>query len=282
MIARRAALAAGALLLAGWGRCGSVPADVYCPSGEWTLAWSDEFDGPAGTSPSAAHWTFDIGTGVGGWGNNQLEYDTARPENAALDGAGHLAIVAREESYGGMEYTSARMLSRGRHEPAYGKIEARIKLPAGAGLWPAFWLLGTDISTVGWPACGEIDVMEYVGRDRFRVFSTVHGPGYSGGSGISGGSLDLTSTGVGFDEAFHVFAVEWDCDRLLFLVDGAPIGAPVTPSRLPYGTEWVFDHPFYLILNLAVGGTLGGTVAPETVFPATMLVDYVRVYERRP
>lgn len=269
---RLAPLLLAPVLLGAWGRCASEPALPPAPTGPFQLVWADEFEGPAGTSPSSSHWTFDVGTGTNGWGNSQLEYDTARPENAALDGLGHLAIVARRESYGGMEYTSARMLTRGRHEATYGKFEARIQLPRGAGLWPAFWLLGANIGTVGWPACGELDVMEYVGQERFKMFSSVHGPGYSGGEAITQ-SFWLPSTGPGFDEGFHTFAVEWDPQRIVFLVDGVPFGVPVTPASLPAHTTWVFDHPFFIILNLAVGGTLGGPVAADTVFPATMLVD---------
>lgn len=276
-------LAAGALVAGA--RCASAPlvAGDRCDppgAGPLQLAWQDEFDGPAGSSPLPADWTFDVGTGDNGWGNGQLEFDTARPENAGLDGLGHLAIVARRESYGSMAYTSARMTTRGLHQPCYGKIEARIKLPRGAGLWPAFWMLGADVATSYWPACGEIDVMEYLGQNRFRVFATAHGPGYSGAYGISGGALDTSASGVGFDEDFHTYAVEWDPQQLRFLVDGVQLGPPVTPASLPHDTSWVFDHPFFVILNLAVGGTLGGPVAVDTVFPATMLVDWVRVSSR--
>ena len=278
-------LAAGAL--AGWGRCGATaatPRGGACPlpgTGPYQLTWQDEFDGPAGASPDAANWRFDVGTGDGGWGNNQLEYDTARPENAGLDGQGHLAIVARREALGGMAYTSARMTTRGLHEECYGRVEARIKLPRGSGLWPAFWLLGADIGTTSyWPACGEIDVMEYLGQAPTRVFSTVHGPGYSGAYGIS--QAAYLPGGAAFDLDFHDFAVEWDPYQLVFQVDGTTVGVAVTPALLPHGTTWVFDHPFFLILNLAVGGNLGGAVGGDTAFPATMLVDWVRVYERAP
>lgn len=269
-------LAAGAL--GGWGRCATAAAPAPRCTGAFQLAWEDQFEGAAGTSPSSANWVFDVGTGTDGWGNNQLEYDTDLPANASLDGAGHLAITARREAMGGQAYTSARMTSRGRHEPLYGRIEARIKLPRGGGLWPAFWLLGANIGTTSyWPACGEIDVMEYLGQTPTRAFSTVHGPGYSGAYGIS--QAYYAPGGAGFDEDFHTFGVEWVPGGLTFLLDGAQVGATVTPDLLPHNTTWVFDHPFFLILNLAVGGNLGGPVAADTVFPATMLVDWVRVSE---
>lgn len=278
-------LLAGAL--GGWGRCAAAPeaqGGGTCPApgtGAWQVAWQDEFDGPAGASPSPAHWTFDVGNGDGGWGNGQLEYDTARPENAALDGQGRLAIVARREALGGQAYTSARMLTRGRHEVCYGRLEARIRLPRGSGLWPAFWMLGADIGTTSyWPLCGEIDVMEYVGQTPTRAFSTIHGPGYSGGGGIS--QAYYLPGGAGFDEGFHDFAVEWEPGRITFLLDGVVQGVPVTPAMLPRNAEWVFDKPFFVILNLAVGGTLGGPVGADTAFPATMLVDWVRFSERAP
>lgn len=272
-------LAAGAL--GGWGRCATADAAAPRCEGTFRLAWEDQFEGPAGTSPSAEHWTFDVGTGTNGWGNNQLEYDTDRPANASLDGLGNLAITARREAMGGMAYTSARMTTRGRHEPLYGRVEARIKLPRGGGLWPAFWMLGANIGTTSsWPACGEIDVMEYLGQAPTRAFSTVHGPGYSGAYGVS--QAYYAPGGAGFDEDFHVFGVEWVPGGLTFLLDGAQVGATVTPDMLPHNTEWVFDHPFFLILNLAVGGNLGGPVAPDTAFPATMLVDWVRVSECTP
>lgn len=141
----------------------------------WHLVWQDDFTGLAGTPPDSLRWQFGIGTG---WGNNQLEYDTDRPENAALDGNGNLAIVARKEFYRGQSYTSARISTKGRYAFTYGKVEARIHLPSGQGLWPAFWMLGANEDSVPWPRCGEIDVMEYRGQVPTRIYSSVHGPGY--------------------------------------------------------------------------------------------------------
>ncbi|MBC8478332.1 glycoside hydrolase family 16 protein [bacterium] len=234
------------------------------------LVWEDDFEGPAGQLPDPNRWSFDTGTN---WGNNQLEYDTDRPENASLDGAGHLVITAREESYQGQPYTSARIVTRDLFEPTYGLFEARIQLPVGRGIWPAYWLLGADFETVSWPACGEIDIMEYIGHIPNVVYATVHGPGYSGGGGISDHYTLANGT---FDEGFHIFSVSWTVGNISWYVDGNHVFS-VTPGDLP--GEWVFDHPFYIILNLAVGGNWPGAPDENTVFPQTMLIDWVRVYQ---
>ncbi len=238
---------------------------------EWTLAWQDEFEGAAGQSPDPARWRFDIGTD---WGNQQLEYDTARPQNASLDGAGNLAIIAREENYLESEYTSARINTRGLFEQARGRFEARIKLPIGQGIWPAFWALGNDFGTVGWPTCGEIDIMEYRGQEPNVILGTIHGPGYSGGNSVG---TRYTLPGANFNDDFHVFAVEWSESRITWFVDDV-VYRVLTPADLPAGGRWVFDHPFFMILNVAVGGNFVGPPDESTVFPQTMLVDWVRVY----
>lgn len=238
-------------------------------SANWLLVWNDEFDGPAGQSPDARKWGFDIGTD---WGNAQLEYDTDRTSNASLDGNGNLAVTAREESYQGSSYTSARIVTRDLFEPTYGRMEARIKLPTGQGIWPAFWLLGSDIETVSWPQCGEIDIMEYRGQQPSIVHGSLHGPGYSGGSAITR-SYALSDSR--FDAGYHVFAVEWTSNTIRWYVDDN-LYLTVKPEHVP--GEWVFDHPFYLILNVAVGGRFVGSPDASTVFPQTMLIDYVRVY----
>jgi len=242
---------------------------------EWTLAWEDDFDGPAGQPPNAANWRHDLGTN---WGNDQLEYDTDLPANASLDGAGNLAIIARKETYFDQEYTSARINTRALFEQAHGRFEARIKLPVGQGMWPAFWLLGGNNETVGWPNCGEIDIMENRGQEPSVILGSAHGPGYSGGKAIS---TSYTLSGAGFDADFHVFAVEWSQSRITWLVDGTPYRT-ITPASLPKGATWVFDHPFYIILNLAVGGNFVGPPDDSTIFPQTMLVDWVRVYRDTP
>lgn len=258
--------------------CGAAVTLLSCtPAGPedpvWSLVWQDEFDGHAGQMPDSTKWTYDIGTD---WGNAQLEYDTDRPENVSLDGEGNLAIIARKESYEGRAYTSARILTRGKYETAYGKIEARIQLPWGQGIWPAFWMLGNNFSSVGWPACGEIDIMEYRGQDVTKVMGTVHGPGYSGSNGV-GAEYGLVRDR--FDTGFHTFTIEWGVDLIKWYVDGF-IYQTITPDDLP--GDWVFDHPFYIILNVAVGGNFVGSPDQNTVFPQTMLIDYVRVYEEQP
>jgi beta-glucanase (GH16 family) len=237
---------------------------------KWQLVWQDEFDGPAGQLPEASKWDFDIGTG---WGNAQLEYDTNRPENVSLDGNGNLAIIARKEAYMGQGYTSARINTRDLFEPTYGRFEARMKLPWGQGIWPAFWLLGANEDVDGWPACGEIDIMEYRGQEPSRVHGSLHGPGYSGSEPVTD-RYNLYDDR--FDTGFHVFAVEWGADYIKWYVDD-DLYQTVSPENVP-GT-WVFDHPFFIILNLAVGGNYVGPPNESTVFPQTMLVDYVRVYE---
>ena len=235
------------------------------------LIWQDEFTGPAGLLPDSTRWRCDLGTD---WGNGQLEYDTDRPQNASLDGEGHLAITARREDYAGQSYTSGRLTTRGLFEQTRGRFEARIQLPVGQGLWPAFWLLGADIDRVGWPQCGEIDVMEYRGQEPRVLHGSLHGPGYSGGGALT--SSHVLAQG-GFDLGFHEFAVEWNEEAITWLVDGYAYFT-AAPADLPPGTNWVFDHPFFIILNVAVGGRWVGAPDETTAFPQTMLVDYVRVY----
>jgi beta-glucanase (GH16 family) len=252
--------------------CGSSNGDIVSPPPRWTLTASDEFDGAEDTPPDPTMWTYDIGGD--GWGNEQLEFNTDRVENVSHDGEGHLRIVAREESFMGNDYTSGRIKTQGLFEQEHGRFEARIKLPAGQGLWPAFWMLGANIDEVSWP--DSIDVMEYQGQRPERVFGTLHGPGYSGGASISG-DISLPG-GETFADDFHIFAVEWDPSLIRFFVDEEEYHA-VRSTEVPQG-KWVFNNEFFMILNLAVGGTLGGPVGPDTVFPAEVLVDYVRIFER--
>jgi beta-glucanase (GH16 family) len=249
----------------------------------WRLVWSDEFHGAAGRKPNARNWTHEIGdgtaNGIPGWGNSELEYYTDDPQNAATDGRGNLAITARQSDgslacyYGPCQYTSARLVSQHKAEFAYGRIEARVKVPAGAGLWPAFWSLGTNIGDVGWPQTGEIDIMEFVGRVPNEIFGTIHGPGYSGGASF-GGTHDF---GAPVSDNFHTFSIEWQPDRIDWYVDGILYHSATPANVAP--NQWVFNHPFFLIMNLAVGGNFGGPVDPNVVFPRTYLVDYVRVYQ---
>ena len=245
----------------------------------WTVVWEDEFEGDAGARPDASRWTFDLGRGESGWGNNELQTYTDGADNVALTGSGELAITARAEARDGAEYTSARVKTQGLFATTYGRVEARIKLPSGAGIWPAFWMLGEDVTTVGWPRSGEIDIMELRGQEPDVVAGTLHGPGFSGGNPIS--DEYFLPDGERFDEGFHVFAVEWDPGRVAWFVDDV-LYSIVTSAQVPAGGDWVFDHPFFIILNVAVGGNYVGPPNAATSFPQTMLVDWVRVLARTP
>jgi beta-glucanase (GH16 family) len=245
----------------------------------WTLVWSDEFNASDGSAPDPSKWTFEAGGN--GFGNQELEYYTSRPQNAEIQN-GNLVITALKENYAGpdgisRDYTSARLNTSNKFQQAYGRFEASIKIPYGQGIWPAFWMLGNDIPTNGWPACGEIDVMENIGHEPSIVHGTIHGPGYSGAHGI--GSPFSLSDGRRFADDYHLYAVEWSPNEIKFYVDNN-LYATRTPADLPPGTKWVYDHPFFVILNLAVGGAWPGSPDATTVFPQQMLVDYVRVYKR--
>jgi len=258
----------------------------------WRLVWSDEFnsssvdaDDPDFPSPNSSKWNFEVSGS--GFGNEQLEFDTSRPVNASLDGMGHLAITARAEAFGGNLYTSARINTAGKFEQQYGRFEARIQMPLGRGLWPAFWMLGADVAQVPWPGCGEVDIVEYRGQEPLLAHGSAHGPGYSGGEARTqtyslpapAPGSDAGDASVGFDAAFHVFTLEWEPGELRYYVDEI-LYEVVDATQLPIGTVWVYDHPFYILLNLAVGGDYLGPPDSSTIFPQTMLVDYVRVYEK--
>ncbi len=249
------------------------------PVAPWKLAWSDEFNGANGSPVDSSKWVTE--TGGGGWGNDELEYYTNRIENASQKD-GMLVIRALQEKYTGADgvtrnYTSARLKTQGKFSQAYGRFEARVKIPRGQGIWPAFWMLGNDIDKSGWPTAGEIDIMENIGREPALVHGTIHGPGYSGANGI-GASFGLPG-GAPFADDFHVYAVEWEPRVIRFYVDDH-LYATRTPADLPKGAKWVYDHPFFLLLNVAVGGSWPGNPDASTVFPQTMLVDYVRVFTR--
>ncbi|HLP75728.1 MAG TPA: glycoside hydrolase family 16 protein, partial [Candidatus Paceibacterota bacterium] len=238
----------------------------------WSLVWSDEFNQPDGSSPDSAKWSYD--TGGGGWGNSELEYYTSRTNNVRIEG-GKLVIEARQENYLGSNYTSARLKTKGKVSWAYGRIEARIQIPRGQGIWPAFWMMGTNVDSVSWPTCGEIDIMENIGKEPTQVHGTIHGPGYSGSSGI-GGPFTLPGGGA-FADAFHVYAIEWTTNQIKWFVDGYQFFS-VNAASLPAGTTWVFTQPQFILLNLAVGGVWPGNPDGTTVFPQRMTVDYIRVY----
>lgn len=245
----------------------------------WSLIWQDEFDGPDGSALDSTKWVME--TGGSGWGNNELEYYTNRLLNAHIEN-GALVIKALQETFTGPDgvtrnFTSARLKTQGKFSLTFGRIEARLKIPFGQGIWPAFWTLGTDINQVGWPTCGEMDIMENIGREPSTVHGTIHGPGYSGANGI--GAAYSLSIGQRFADDFHTFAIEWEPNVIRFYVDGLLYNT-ITPANLPANSSWVFAHPFFILLNVAVGGFWPGNPDASTIFPQTMTVDYVRVYQR--
>jgi beta-glucanase (GH16 family) len=244
---------------------------------DWELVWSDEFEGDA-INPS--NWTYDIGGW--GWGNGEAQYYTDRPENARIEN-GLLAIEARQERFEESYYTSARLITQGLQAFQYGRIEARIKVPEGGGLWPAFWMLGNDFHRnpddpydSNWPQVGEIDIMEYVGREPDLIMGTLHGPGYSG----AGGLTKWNRQEYEIADDFHTYAIEWEEDRITWFYDGEHY---FTLTSADVGDrEWVFNHEFFVLVNLAVGGQFAGTISLDTKFPTNLYVDYVRVYQRAP
>lgn len=245
----------------------------------WVLTWSDEFNGPDGSAPDPTKWIVE--SGGNGWGNNELQYYTPRRENVRQE-KGSLVIEAIKEKFTGpdgieRDYTSARLKTEGRFSQRYGRFEARVQIPSGKGMWPAFWLLGDDFSTAKWPACGEIDIMENFRNEPATIHGSIHGPGYSSGNPLTAA---FTLPRGRFSDGFHVFAIEWEPQVVRFFVDDK-LYATKTPADLPAGKRWVYDHGFFVLLDLAVGGNLPGRPDDSTVFPQRMLVDYVRVYSRK-
>jgi len=246
----------------------------------WILTWSDEFNSANGSAPDSTKWTYDLGGR--GWGNQELQSYTSRTRNAQIQN-GNLVITALQENYTGTDgigrnYTSARLKTQNLFTQAYGRFEARIKIPKGQGIWPAFWMLGNDIKQNGWPKCGEIDIMENIGREPGTIHGSLHGP-----SSVAHTS-DLTSTvsvpaGQNYPGDFHIYAIEWEPGTVRFYVDSNNY-ATFTQGQWPAGGQWVFDHPFFIIMNVAVGGVWPGSPDASTRFPEQMLVDYVRIYTK--
>ncbi|MEW1859649.1 family 16 glycosylhydrolase [Streptomyces sp. NBC_00669] len=277
-----ALLAVAALLLFGWlqqAAAATSASSSAAPAAASPAAatFTDDFNGPAGSAVDSSKWGYETGDNVD---NHEREYYTSGTQNAALDGQGDLVITARKENpanyqcwYGTCQYTSARLSTPQKFTQAYGHFETRMKLPRGQGMWPAFWLLGDDIGSVGWPNSGEIDIMENVGFEPGSVHGTIHGPGYSGSNGIGAGYT--LPGGQSFSDAFHTFAVDWAPNSISWSVDGQ-VYETRTPADLG-GNRWVFDHPFYIILNLAVGGYWPGDPDGSTSFPQQLVVDYVHV-----
>jgi beta-glucanase (GH16 family) len=232
-------------------------------SQSWQLVWADEF-----TNGISSDWVFETGTGSGGWGNNELQY--YRRENATVEN-GQLVITAKRENFGGMNYTSTRMKTQGKKSWKYGKIEARIAMPSFQGVWPAFWMLGDNIGSVGWPACGEIDVMEHVNTGG-AVYGTAHWSAANGSYASYGGN---TSTNI---TAFHVYTIEWDASAIRWFVDGVQFHEMNIANGINGTSE--FQNNFFILLNLAIGGNWPGFTVDNNAFPASMYVDYVRVYQQ--
>ncbi|WP_052188357.1 family 16 glycosylhydrolase [Cellulophaga sp. Hel_I_12] len=237
------------------------------------LTMQDEFDTDG--APDSAIWGYDIGTGQNGWGNQELQYYTDRPENVTINN-GIMIITAQQENFQGSSYTSARLLTKNKFSQTYGRFEARIRVPYGQGIWPAFWMLGVpeDQDEI-WPNIGEIDIMEIRGQEPTKLIGSLHGPGYSGGEAIS---KEYVLQNDRLDTGFHIYGIEWGPDYVNHYIDDV-LYNQTTPDDLPEGSEWVFDNDFYILINVAVGGTFVGAPNAETVFPQTMLVDYVRAYK---
>jgi beta-glucanase (GH16 family) len=268
----------GALLLSG---ALLTPATPATAAPAWVLTWQDEFNQAAGSPPDSGKWTHEVGGD--GWGNEELQYYTRSTRNAAHNGQGQLNITAIKEQpadsscwYGTCRYSSARLITKGKFTQQYGKVEARMKLPRGKGLWPAFWMMGDDFDSAGWPDCGEIDIMENVGNEPSTLYGTIHGPGYHSENGPGGSTT--SPDGRPLADAFHTYAVEWLPDSISWFVDGKRY-LTLTPADIPSGSRWVFDHPFFMLLNVAVGGTWPGNPGSSTTFPQQLTVDYIRVYE---
>jgi len=249
------------------------------PSNGWVEVWRDDFDGPANAAPDATHWNVEIRPSGQ---NEELDYDTDDRKNSFVDGDGHLVIRALKERYvdssgvqSAQPFTSARLNTQSKVEQQYGRFEARIKLPAGGkGVWPAFWLLGNDVHDTGWPSCGEVDILEMRGSRPTIIDSSLHGPGYSGGNSYHH-FYQLTNGSYG--DAFHVFTFEWTPEGVRWLVDGNEFYSKSASSVARGGQRWVYDHPFFIILNLAIGGIFDGDPDASTSFPQEMQVDYVSV-----
>ena len=240
--------------------------------------WQDEFDQPVGTGPDPAKWAYDLGDN--GWGNKELQTYTDSRENSFVtadpEATGGHALVLKAVRTPAGGYTSARLNTQGRFSTTHGRIEVRLKLPRGQGIWPAFWMLGDGFGRVPWPVCGEIDIMEMIGHQPGTLYGTLHGPGYSAAEGLV--KSTVLPGGAAFADAYHVFAVDWRAGRIDWLLDGQ-VFHTLTPANLPTGTRWVFDDtPFFLLMNLAVGGLWPGYPDDTTRFPQEYRIDYVRVY----
>lgn len=242
----------------------TVPVTVTVQQALPTLFWSDEFN--VNGAPNPAYWGYDIGTGSGGWGNQEAQYYTNRSDNVTVNN-GVLKITAKKETFGGMNYTSTRLLSKDKFSFKYGRVDVRAKLPAGGGTWPAIWMLGSNFPTVGWPGCGEIDIMEHKGNDLNKIYAAVHYTGRSGGNPEMSTKVISNAT-----TEFHIYSLEWTASGMKFFVDDQLFHTVNNTSALP------FNQNFFLILNVAMGGTFGGAIDPN-FSSASMEIDYIRIYK---
>jgi len=248
---------------------GGASAGARCPDPTWKLVWGDDFEGSAGTAVNGSYWVYDTGPN---WYNGELQDYTSGTANASLDGSGNLVIEARQEAREGRQYTSARIKTEGKKTFTYGRIEGRMKMPYGQGMWPAFWMLGGE----SWPTTGEIDIVENLGKEPSIAHGTMHGPGYSGSAGPTA-SYTLPG-GAKFSDDFHLFAIEWEANTIRWYVDDTLYSTKTTADTS--GNKWVFDHGFFIILNLAVGGDWPGAPDGTTVFPQKFVIDYVHVCQK--
>jgi beta-glucanase (GH16 family) len=252
------------------GTAGATPMGARCPDATWRLTWGDDFDGASGSAVDGSKWAYDSGPN---WYNGELQYYASGTDNASLDGNGNLVIEARKQTREGRQYTSARLKTEGKKTFTYGRFEGRMKMPYGQGIWPAFWMLGGN----SWPNTGEIDIMEHLGREPSILYGTIHGPGYSGAAGPSA-SYTLPGNAK-FADDFHVFAIEWEPNVIRWYIDDT-LYSTKTPADIG-GNRWVFDHGFFFLLNLAVGGEWPGNPDATTVFPQKFVIDYVHVCEKQ-
>lgn len=239
---------------------------------EWELIWSDEFDGETGSSVDSEKWTIEVGNN-NGWGNSELQYYTGRPENLSIQD-GSLVIKALKEEMEGFQCTSARIKTRGKFKFTYGKVEMSAKLPYGHGIWPAFWMLGADFGSNPWPDCGEIDIMEFIGRQPDTIYGTLHGPEYYGSMGLQNQIKHKTD----IHNEFHTYGIEWEENNIKWYFDGQ-LFHTVSKDKMLSSYTWVFDHDFFMLLNLAVGGNWPQRPNDKTEFPQSYVIDYVRVYQ---
>ncbi|MDQ1294126.1 MAG: hypothetical protein QG608_2009 [Actinomycetota bacterium] len=283
MILKRRRLVRGGAVLAvlsltGWGVLTALSSPGESNAAAASTVWADEFDGPAGSAPDSKKWRSEVKGD--GFGNNELQYYTGSTDNIALDGQGNLVITAKKGNPSGLQcwngpcqYTSGKLTTASTFTRTYGHFEARIKIPRGQGIWPAFWMLGNDIGSAGWPKSGEIDIMENVGKEPGKVHGSLHGPGYSGGNPLTG--TYTLPQGKALADDFHVYSVDWSPGLVVWKIDGTEYSRKTTADA--GSNKWVFDHPFFMMLNLAVGGNWPGSPDASTTFPQRMVIDYVRV-----